>query len=120
MAAPMARSDVVVAGRDVGDQRAERVERRFVAQLLFLLDLHLDLVHRNVAGAFDHHLDVVLPGLLGQLAQSLQLGELRFVAGVGDAAGAQAVAQREADVVLLRRSCRCPRSTRTASSACGS
>ena len=30
-----------------------------------------------------------------------EFGELRFVAGVGDAAGAQAVAEREADVVLL-------------------
>ena len=85
--------DVVVAGRDVGHQRAERVERRLVAQLEFLLDLHLDLVHRDVAGAFDHHLDVVLPGLLGQLAQRLQLGELGRVAGVGEAAGPQAVAQ---------------------------
>ena len=31
----------------------------------------------------------------------LQLGELGLVAGVGQAAGPQAVAQREADVVLL-------------------
>ena len=92
---------MVVAGRDVGHQRAERVERRLVAELVFLLDLHLDLVHRDVAGAFDHHLHVVLPGVLGQLAERLQLGELGFVAGVGDAAGAQAVAQGEAHVVLL-------------------
>ena len=54
-----------------------------------------------MAGAFDHHLHVVLPGLLGEFAQRLQLGELRFVAGVGHAAGTQAVAQREAHVVLL-------------------
>ena len=88
--------DVVVAGSDVGDERPERVERRLVAELLFLLHLLFDLVHRNVAGAFDHHLNVVFPGLLGQLAESLQLGELGFVAGVGDAAGTQSVAQREA------------------------
>jgi hypothetical protein len=60
----------------------------FVAEVHFLLDLHLDLVHRNVAGAFDHHLHIVLPGLFRQLSQRLELGELRFVAGVGDAAGA--------------------------------
>ncbi len=52
-------------------------------------------------GPFDHHLDVVFPGLARQLAQRLQLRELRFVAGIGHAAGAQTVAQREADVVLL-------------------
>ena len=95
------RRDVVVAWRDIGDQRAQRVERRFVAELVFLLHLQLDLVHGNVAGALDHHLHVVLPGLLGQLAQRLQLRELRLVAGVGDAAGAQAVAERKAHVVLL-------------------
>ena len=94
------RGDVVVAGSDVGDQRAERVERRAVAVFDFLVDLLLDLVERHVAGTFDHDLHVVLPGLRGQLAERLELGELRLVAGVGDAAGAEAVAEREADVVL--------------------
>ncbi len=56
---------------------------------------------RNVARTFDHHLHIVFPSLLGQLAQGLQLGELRLVAGIGNAAGTQAVAQRKADVVLL-------------------
>ena len=54
-----------------------------------------------MAGALDHHLDVVLPRDLGQLAQSVELGELRLVIGVGDAAGAEAVAEREGDVVGL-------------------
>jgi hypothetical protein len=66
-----------------------------------LVHVLLDLVHRHVAGAFDHHLHVVLPGDLGQLAQRLQLGELRLVVGVGDRAGAQAVAERERHVVGL-------------------
>jgi hypothetical protein len=55
---------------------------------------------RNVAGAFDHDLHVMLPGDAGQFAQRLQFGELGFVAGVGQAAGAQAVSEREAYVVL--------------------
>jgi hypothetical protein len=37
--------------------------------------------------------------ILGQLAQGLQLRELRRVVGVGDRAGAQAVAEREGDVI---------------------
>ena len=94
-------SDVIVAGRDVGDQRAQRVEGRFVAHLDFLIHLKLDLVQRDVPGAFDHHLHVVLPGLLGELAQGLQFGELRLVAGVRQASRAQPVAQREGDVVFL-------------------
>ena len=55
--------DVVVAGGDIGDERAERVERGLVAEFDFLLDLLFDLVHGDVAGAFDHDLDVVLPTL---------------------------------------------------------
>ena len=50
---------------------------------------------------FNHHLNVVLPGDLGQLAQRFEFGELRAVAGVGERARAQTVAQGKANVVLL-------------------
>ncbi len=79
----------------------ERVKGRFVAQLVFFFHLQLDLVERNVAWPLDHHLDVVFPGFFRQLAKDFQLGELRLVAGVGEAAGAKTIAQRETDVVLL-------------------
>ena len=46
-----------------------------------------------MAGAFDHDLHIVLPCVLGQFAQRLQFGELSLVAGVGDAARTQAVAE---------------------------
>ena len=95
-----ARSEVVVAGGDVRHQRPQGVERRFVAVLQLLVHILLDELHRHMAGAFDHHLHIVLPGDFGQLAQGFQLGELRGVVGVGDAAGAQAVAQRKGHVVL--------------------
>src|SRR5579864_2176518 len=95
------RGDVVIAGRDVGDQWAERVEGRFVAQFDFLLDLLFDLIHRNVAGTFDHDLHIVLPGLFGKFTQSFKFGELGFVARVSDAAGTQAVAEGKANVVFL-------------------
>ena len=63
--------NVIVAGRDVDHQWAESVEWGFVAPLHFLVDLFLDLVERDVAGTLDHHLDVVLPGFLGELAENL-------------------------------------------------
>ena len=80
--------DVVVARRDVNHQRPQRVKRRFVAQLHFLFHLQLDLIHRNVPRAFDHHLHVVLPRLLRQLAQHFQFRELRGVARIRKAARA--------------------------------
>src|SRR5580704_12964003 len=93
--------DVVVAGSDVDDERAERVERRFVAPLHFLVDLLFNFVEGDVAGAFDHDLDVFFPGFFGELAEDFELGELRFVAGIGNAAGAKTVSERKADVVLF-------------------
>ena len=85
IAAPMAAGDVVVAGGDVGGQRPQGVERRLAADLELLVHVLLDQVHGHVARALDHHLHVVLPGDLRQLAQGVELGELRRVVGVGDA-----------------------------------
>ena len=78
----------------------KRIERRLAAFLELLVHVDLDLVHRHVAGAFDHHLAALVPRDLGQLAERLQFGELRAVVGVRDRAGAQAVAERERDVIL--------------------
>ena len=94
--------DVVVAGRDVGDERTERIERRLVADLFHAADVHLDLVHRDVSRALYHHLHVALPRTPSQLAECVELRELRAVAGVGDASGTQAVAERDCDVVLAK------------------
>jgi hypothetical protein len=93
--------DVVVARRDVGGQRAQGVEGRFAAEAQLLVHVELDHVHRHVAGAFDHHLHVVLPGDLGQFAEGFQFAHLRRVVGVVDRAGTQAVAEAEGDVVGL-------------------
>ncbi len=52
-----------------------------------------------MARPFDHHLAAAVPGDLGQLAERLELGELRAVVGVGNRARPQAVAEREGHVV---------------------
>ncbi len=93
--------DVVVARENVGDERPEHVERSAVAELDLLLDVHLDLVERDVPGALDHGLDPHVPGPVDQLAQRLQLSELGLVGGVGQAPGSEPVAQRMRHVVLL-------------------
>ena len=90
---------MVVPGGHVHGQGPERVEGGALAHLLLEVDVLLDLVHRDVPGALDHDLDVVAPGHLGELAQGAQLGELGLVVGVGDGAGAEAVPQREGNVV---------------------
>src|SRR5580700_6668861 len=59
------RGDVIVAGRDVGRERAERVERRLAAGGQLLVHVLLDLVHGHVARALDHHLAILPPGDAG-------------------------------------------------------
>ena len=86
---------MVVAGGDVGNERAEGVERRFKAVLQLFGHIFFDALQRYMARAFDHDLDVVFPRFGGQFAQSVQLGELGFVVGIGNAAGAQTVAEAE-------------------------
>ena len=52
-----------------------------------------------MAGAFDHHLHVMLPSDLGQLAQRLQLAQLGRIIGIPYRAGAQAIAERERHII---------------------
>src|SRR5579863_4268723 len=93
--------DVVVAGGDIGDERAERVKRRFVAELDFFFYLELDLIHRHVARAFDHYLDIMVPGFFGEFTQHAKLGKLSGVAGVGQTSRAQTIAEGKANVVVF-------------------
>src|SRR3974390_2290736 len=94
------RGYVVVARRDVGRQWPKRIELRLPAFFKLLLNVYLYLVHRHVAGTFDHHLTALVPRDLGELPQRLQLGELSAAVSVGDRTGTQAVAERERHVIL--------------------
>ena len=94
------RGDVVVAGRYVGDDGAEHVEGRAVAERLFYFHVRRYLVERHVAGAFYHNLHVARPRALRQLAERDELAYLRRVGRVGDAARAAGVAEAQRHVVL--------------------
>ena len=91
--------NVVIARSDIRGQRPQRIEGRFLAFLQLLLHVLLNQMHRHMAWTFDHHLDVMLPGDLGQFAQRFEFGKLRFIVGIGDRAGSQAVAQAEGHVI---------------------
>src|SRR5574343_453682 len=61
-----AAGDVVVARRDVGGQRAEGVERGFLAVFELQVHVFLDQVHGHMARTLDDGLHIVLPGDLGE------------------------------------------------------
>ena len=91
--------DVVVAGGDVGYERAEHVVGSLVADSLLHLHLGLYLVERHVARTLDDDLHALVPSAQGQLAQVHELVDLHGVAGVGQTSRAAGVAQRDGDVV---------------------
>ena len=90
---------MVITGRDIGRQRAERIERRLAAFTQLLVHVHFDLVHRHMARPFDHHLTAFGMRNLGQLTEGFQLRKLRGVIRVGNRARAEAIAEREADII---------------------
>ena len=97
------RGDVVIARRHIGGQRPKRIKGRLVAGCQLAVHVFLDLVHRHMAGAFDHHLHIVPLRDLVEFAQRIQFGELGGVIGVGGRAGTQTVAQAERHIVLLQQ-----------------
>ncbi|SKZ44535.1 Uncharacterised protein [Mycobacteroides abscessus subsp. abscessus] len=84
---------MVVCGRDICGERAEGVERRLLAQLLFEAHVLDDLVHRDMTRPLDHHLHAMGFRDAGQLAEGAQFGELCLVVGVGNRARTQSVAE---------------------------
>ena len=94
---------MIVAGSDVAYQRTERVERRSGAIDDLPIHVFPDLVHRDMSRTFDNYLNIVFPSDFRQLAEHFQLAELGLVVGIGDAARAQAVAERESDVVFFEQ-----------------
>ena len=89
------RRDVVISRRHIRSQRPQGIERRLIARGKLAVHILLDLVHRHMAGAFDHHLDIVLLGDAVEFAQRVEFGELGRIVGIRRRARAQAVAQAE-------------------------
>ena len=71
-APPMAAVMMVIAGGNIGDQGSQHIEGGAHADALLHLHVGSDLIQRHMAGAFHHHLHVVRPCALGQLAQTHQ------------------------------------------------
>ena len=57
------RGDMVVSGSDVGGERAESIERRFMACRQLLIHIFAYLLHWHMSRTFDNHLHIVLPSL---------------------------------------------------------
>ena len=95
------RGNVVIARSNIGGQRPQCIERRFVAALQLLVHVLLDQLHGHMTRPFNHHLNIVLPSDLGQLTEGFQLTELGFIIGIGDRTGTQAVTQREGHIIGL-------------------
>ena len=95
------RRDVVITRGYVRDQRAEHIEGRLVALLHLFLHVELDLIERHMSGALHHHLNIVLPGTTGEIAQRVEFCKLSCIGSIVRAAGTQRISQGERAVVTL-------------------
>ena len=92
--------DVVIAGCDVGHDRAKDIERGSIAEFLLAFHVGLDLVEGDVSGALDHDLHAFAAAPVDQFRQGVEFGELGGIAGIGQASGTEPVAKRDGDVML--------------------
>src|SRR5271169_6335883 len=52
--------DVIVAGRDIGDERTQGVKGSLETVPQLFVHVLPDTLHRDMSGTFNHHLDVML------------------------------------------------------------
>ena len=93
---------MIVARRDVGDERPQHVEGCVVAQALLQLHVGGDLVERHVARALHYHLHARIPCAAREFADLDELGDLPRVGGVVGGPGAHGVAQADGYVMLVQ------------------
>ena len=63
--------------------------------------IFFNALHRHMAWAFNHHLNVVLPGLGSKLTQGMQFTKLRCVIGISNATWPQSITQAKGHVIRL-------------------
>src|SRR5574344_2035250 len=81
---------------------SERVERSIVAHLDLAFHILENLVHRHVTGTFDDRLNAAVAGDFSEFAERIEFRELRLVIRIRDGARAEAVAERDADVIFRK------------------
>ena len=90
---------MVITWRNIGSQGPKGVKGGFLAPFHLQVDVLFDLVHRDMARAFDHDLDVLGPRPLGQFAEGAQFGQLGLVVRIRNRTGPKPIAEREGDIV---------------------
>ena len=93
--------NMIVARSDIRHQGAQHIEGRAHAEGFLHFHVGGNLIQRHMAGAFHHHLHVVIPGPFGQLAQPHQLLNLADIGGIRQTAGPAGVSQGNSHIVLL-------------------
>ncbi len=72
-----------------------------MANFDLLLDVHIDLVHWNMAWAFNHALRSLLERTGDATSKNLKFRELRRVAGISNRARTQTITETPRNVILL-------------------
>ena len=91
--------DVVVAWKDVRDERTEHIERRAVADRALQFHVEFDLIERHMTRTFDHHLHAHAPCAFGEFADGFEFRKLRAIGCVSETTWTKSVTNGEGDIV---------------------
>ena len=91
--------DVVVARKNIRDQRSKHIERRAVANASLQLHVVFNLIQRNMARTLHHHLHALTPRALSEFTDCCKLRKLCGVGRVGQTAWTQTVTDGQCHVV---------------------
>ena len=92
--------NMVIPRRNICNERPQHIKRRTVAHAFLQLHVGGNLIVRHVPRPFHHYLYAFCPCALRQFAKVQKLLQLRAVACIGQAAGAQTVAQTNGNIIL--------------------
>ena len=95
------RGYMIISRSNVCYKRSEHVERSTMAQCF--LDFHIccNLVHRHMARAFDHYLNVFLPCTFCQFSKRDQFFNLCSVCSICNTAGTACITETHSNVIFL-------------------
>ena len=93
-------ADVVVTREHVGDQGAKDIEGGTVTESTLQLHVPFNLIHGDMAWAFDHGLNTMSPSPLNQLSNGGKFCNLSGIRSIGQTAWTQTISYGERDIVL--------------------
>mmetsp|Transcript_10666 Transcript_10666/g.13839 ORF Transcript_10666/g.13839 Transcript_10666/m.13839 type:complete len:295 (-) Transcript_10666:1007-1891(-) len=96
-----ARGNVIVSGSNISGQRAQGVERSFMAPLQLVLHIDRDFVKRHVPRSLVHDLNILFPSTFGEFTLDLEFSKLSFIISIIDRSWSEPITYGKSYIVFV-------------------